>query len=108
MKVDEKHLGKQTIYGIYNGSKCEIVAECQLSDAVIKFKVDADDAQEYFQESKRRVIQEIFPKLCKEHRELLVAGNSPAEQHQLLGRDMPKTFSGFKRKYKKFGYQWPK
>ena len=48
MKVHEKHLGKQVIYGIETGKTCEIIAERQLSDAVIRFKVNAEAAQEYF------------------------------------------------------------
>jgi len=100
--------GTRKVYGIIENGKGEIVVDCNVSDCLIRFQVQVPAMLEYFAEGQRRCIQDIFPTLCKEHREILLSGSGPAEFDSITGKKMPKTRSAFMRKYKKFGYEWPK
>ena len=103
----EKRLGQYKIYGVIENEVCTFFGECGFEPAAsIVFQTKAAPARVYFNESQRPCIQDLFPDMPKELRQLLSDGTSPAAYDEMLGKKMPKTLPAFMRKYKKFGYRF--
>ena len=106
MQTYEKRLPHRKIYGIpKDDGTYQIISDCNfLPDAVIRMNVDAASAISYFEDTGRKPVQEIFPDLLKEQREILITGMSPAEWDAMFNPPLPATEQEFKEKYAAFGY----
>jgi hypothetical protein len=106
MKTYEKRIGSRKIYGIeQEDGTCQILSDCKLhQDACIKFTVPGEAASIYFESTSRPPVQELFPDLRNEHREILVSSTSPAEWDEMTGKPMPKTHEQFVEQYTPLGY----
>ncbi len=106
MQTFEKRLSAGKIYGIeQEDGTCLILADCQVHpEACIKFFIPIEAARIYFGDEQRPPIQELFPDLLAEQREILVSGNSPAQWDRMCGKRMPKTQDEFVKRYTQLGY----
>lgn len=84
----------------------QILADCPLyQDAIIKFLIPAAAAEVYFGDTPHgKHIQDLFPDLHIEQREILKSGHSPAQWDQMRGLSMPKTVEEFQERYRPMGY----
>ena len=103
----EKKIGSRSIHAIVSGNYARFMCSCPvMPDGYVTFTTRAEEAREYFAEGRQRLVQDIFPTVGKEHRELLITGTSPAEYDQLKGRRMPSTLAAFKTRYTRLGYMF--
>ncbi len=105
-KTYERRLSAGKIYGVTrDDGTVKILADCQFeSTARIEFTLPGEAASRYFEDPARPCIQDLFPDLRKEHREILVSGTSPAWWDRMAGKRMPKTPEAFLARYGKLGY----
>lgn len=106
----EKPIGRRKIYGVPNeDGSYDIVADCTIyPDAVVRFQVTAKAAASYFTDDPRPAIQDIFPDLPGDLRELLITGVTPAEWDiKCKGQAPPRTIAEFRSIYEPRGYRFP-
>lgn len=105
----EKRFGRKKIFCLpIDPETSEVLADCEIHiDAVIRFRIPAAAAARFFGDNERTPVQEIFPDLRPEHREILVSGTSPAEWDiRIKGLDAPETEEEFRRRYEPLGYHF--
>ena len=100
-----RKIGTRTVYALVSGNYARFMFSCNLMpDGYVTFTSRAAEAREYFAEPRLRHVQDIFPGLRKEHREILITATSPAEYDALKGRRTPTTLAGWKARYTQMGY----
>lgn len=110
MYSNARKVGRNEIYAIEETEgMCTMLAGCPLHpNAVIRFTVPLAAAREWFERgASRPPVQELFPDLSAELRELLVTGTSPAEWDSIFGGPMPETEEEFVKIYGPRGYTFP-
>lgn len=61
--------------------------ECRLCNTIHTLKVAEDDAYEYYASPNRRFVQDIFPYLNEDERELLISNICPECWKKMFGSD---------------------
>jgi hypothetical protein len=72
---------------------------------MLDFIVPLEAAEEYFNAAQRRCIQDIFPELSPQLREVLITGTSPAEYDEMCG-SLPEDEAAIRARYEPLGYRF--
>lgn len=83
------NMGRKKLYAIPNKEKgIDILADCEATGGMVRIKMSVSEFERW-QSPTRGLIQDIFPMLRNELREILVSGTTPAEFEEIFGKKIP-------------------
>lgn len=96
------YLGRKKAYiqQVPNRLAVDIVLDCDVTGALVRIPMTLDQFMK-FMSPNRPLMQNLFPEMASEVREMLISGSTPAEWQQMFGE------SAFtKEQLVKFGYEF--
>lgn len=81
----EIYLGGQKAYVILENETVFVLKDCSVTGGMVKIPMTPAQFQARFS-PERKSVQDVFPELPLEIREIFVSGNTPAEWQKMFGK----------------------
>lgn len=84
---NEIRIGRKTLFAIEKDeTNVEVLADCNVTGGMVRIKMSRNQFDRW-QSPTRGLIQDIFPLLKQELREVLISGQTPAEWNEIFGQE---------------------